>query len=188
MRNFYKLGDGAEVQPILHTLSRKPHLWNRDDYRTTFENTPFADNDDILLKFNPREECDQTQEKFLNSVHSTVWYEAAKELPEIQIPILNLMRYVKAYELERCLISRLKPGAKILPHADNKGEYVNTGEVGRYHIVLQGLPGSLFHCGGETVNMRTGEIWWFNAHEVHAVENNSADDRIHLLVDVRYMP
>jgi hypothetical protein len=33
--------------------------------------------------------------------------------------------------------------------------------------------------------MLTGTAWWFQHREVHAVENNSADDRVHLLVDVR---
>jgi hypothetical protein len=28
-------------------------------------------------------------------------------------------------------------------------------------------------------------VWWFQHREVHSVENNSADDRIHLLVDFR---
>jgi hypothetical protein len=55
----------------------------------------------------------------------------------------------------------------------------------RFHVVLQGLPGSLYHCGDEVVQMRTGTVWWFQHREVHSVENNSADDRIHLLVDFR---
>ena len=36
--------------------------------------------------------------------------------------------------------------------------------------------------------MRTGEIWWFNPHQVHGVLNNSADDRVHLLVDMLVWP
>jgi hypothetical protein len=33
--------------------------------------------------------------------------------------------------------------------------------------------------------MRTGEVWWFNNAIEHEVVNNSADDRIHLIVDIR---
>jgi quercetin dioxygenase-like cupin family protein len=33
--------------------------------------------------------------------------------------------------------------------------------------------------------METGSAWWFNAHKCHWVVNDSADDRIHMLVDVR---
>ena len=55
----------------------------------------------------------------------------------------------------------------------------------RFHVVLHGLPGSLYKCGDEVVCMRTGEVWWFQHREVHSVENNSSDTRIHLLVDLR---
>jgi hypothetical protein len=51
--------------------------------------------------------------------------------------------------------------------------------------VLQGLPGSLYHCGDETVTMLTGSVWWFQHREIHSVENNAAGDRVHLLVDFR---
>ena len=40
-----------------------------------------------------------------------------------------------------------------------------------------------FH--GVIVNMLTGEIWWFNNQAEHEIINNSADDRIHLIVDIR---
>jgi hypothetical protein len=55
----------------------------------------------------------------------------------------------------------------------------------RYHIVLQGLPGSLFTCGDETVTMRTGEVWWLDASAPHHLINNSADDFIHIEADIR---
>ena len=98
------------------------------------------------------------------------------------------MKWTSAYELGRVLITRIPPGGQILPHRDDAGEYVNMRDIARYHVVIQGLPGSLYHCGNETVNMRTGQIWWFNAKLDHAVINESADDRIHLLCDVRTWP
>jgi hypothetical protein len=76
----------------------------------------------------------------------------------------------------------------MLPHADTEGTYVQEGSIMRYHVVVRGEPGSLFRCGDETVNMRTGEVWAFNALLEHEVMNNSADDRIHLLVDCRIWP
>jgi len=118
------------------------------------------------------------------------WRQSTDLVARVQVlttvkPIVALMQTVQAYELGRVIISRIKPGGVILPHADKDGDYVQTTDRARYHVVLQGLPGSLYHCGGETVCMMTGSVWWFNAHEVHSIENNSADDRLHLLVDVR---
>ena len=55
----------------------------------------------------------------------------------------------------------------------------------RYHIVLSGHPGSIFRAGDEQVTMLTGEVWWFDNTKEHEVINNSADDRIHLIVDIK---
>lgn len=62
------------------------------------------------------------------------------------------------------------------------------GDIARYHLVVQGLPGSMYRCGEEEVCMQTGETWWFNAHLEHEIRNGSADDRIHLMCDLRKWP
>lgn len=183
MRSFYKLADGVDVQPVLHQLVRHPDLWNDDRFRTTFPGTPHGDADDILIRFSDTSVCD-TRTRVIGD-DRPVWLPASKVLTSIKPIVLNLMRAVDAWELGRVIISRLKPGGQILAHSDDDGEYVLTPDRARYHVVLQGLPGSLYHCGNETVNMATGSVWWFNAFEVHSVENHSSDDRLHLMVDVR---
>lgn len=186
MRYFYKVADGVKVDELMHSIHRQPLMWNEHRFRTSFKNTPHVDVDDILLKFTAPENC--TIERVVNDTEP-VWYmDNIRRLPEAKDIVLNLMRYVKAYKLERLIITRIKPGGRILPHADKDGDYVQAPDIARYHVVLQGLPGSLYHCGDETVNMKTGEVYWFNAHEIHSIENNSVDDRIHLLVDVRICP
>lgn len=187
MRNFHKIGEGWAVLPLLHAVQRHSELWNAQTFRTKFPNTPHADADDIWLRFTDEENC-----KSVGNVigdQFPVWQPAARIIWTYAKPlVLDLMRGVEAYELGRVLVTRLAPGKRILPHADKDGEYVQEPDRARYHIVLQGLPGSLYTTGNETVQMKTGDVWWFNAHEVHEVMNNSVDDRIHLLVDVRTMP
>lgn len=187
MRNFYRLCTGLNMGQVMHSLSRQPNLWNEYTFRTTFPNTPFGDNDDIILRFAPPETCAKGIYDVINS-NNSVWYPAIHKLPEVKDVVLDVMRYSRAYALDRLLITRLKPGGKILEHTDDEGSYSNTGDVERLHVVLQGLPGSNFICGDETVNMQTGEVWWFNPHKPHAAVNNSSMERIHLLVDLRYMP
>lgn len=186
MRNFHCIARNVDVQPLLHAITRQPELWNENRFRTTFPNTPHVDVDDIWLRFTHPDNC-----KTVGNVigdDSPVWLPPADKLREAFQIILDLMRWVKAYELGRVLISRIKPGGRVLPHADKDGSYVQAADRARYHVVLQGLPGSLYRTGDETVCMQTGEIWWFNAHVEHEVMNNSTDDRIHLLVDVRTFP
>lgn len=185
MRNFLCLHRGTDVAPVMNALMLNEHLWNEHRYRTSYKGTPHVDVDDIWLRFSDDSKVADPAElrKVIND-DRPVWYPAASILPVKPI-VFGLMQRVGAYELGRLLITRVRPGGRILPHADKEGSYVHQGDIARYHVVLQGLPGSLFRCGDETVNMQTGEIWLFNAHKVHEVQNNSADDRIHMLVDVR---
>lgn len=177
MRYFYRLAEGVQVLPIMAAIARHPHLWNTGKgVRQSFDNSPHTQVDDILLRFGG-----ETGPGIGDDLEAT-------DRPSMSfIPckqeILNIMRLVGGSRLGRVIVTRLEPGKKILPHADTMGEYAKY--YTRYHLVLQGMPGSLFTCGDETVCMRTGELWWFDAAAEHSVQNNSKDDRVHMLVDVR---
>jgi Aspartyl/Asparaginyl beta-hydroxylase len=188
MRNFQLIGRGLDVTPLHHALVRQPELWNAETFRTTYKHTPHADVDDIIIRYSAPEALNRDDTSAVQNDHGAVWYPAAQSLPEVKPIVLNLMAYMGAYELARCVISRLKPGGRILPHADAVGDYVHMGDIARYHIVVQGLPGSMYRCGDEEVCMQTGETWWFNAHLEHEIYNNSKDDRLHLMADLRKWP
>lgn len=162
---------------MMAAIARQPELWNEDRRRQTFDDSPHTKVDDILLRFG-------TSDNPGNDL------EALDRSPMTKIPakaeILNIMRLVSGSRLGRVIVTKLGAGSKILPHADTLGNYAKY--YTRYHLVLQGLPGSLFNCGDETVNMLTGELWWFDALIEHSVINNSRDDRVHMLIDVRIDP
>lgn len=187
MRNFHRVATGIKVDQLVHSIARQPTLWNRYNFRTTFPNTPFAENDDIVVRYPAPEACEEGIEHVINADRSE-WYPVVGFLPELADIVLDVMRFSRAYALDRLLITRLPPGGQILAHTDDRGSYVGGGDVERLHLVLQGLPGSLFSCGDETVCMLTGELWWFNPHMEHSAVNNSIDDRIHLLIDLSYWP
>jgi hypothetical protein len=186
MRYFTQIAGGVDTMPMLLALQRNSQLWNSDPFRTTYPGTPHSEADDILLRY-----TGPSVSRSVDTViedEKPVWLPAFRVLPWKPI-VLDLMRRVEAYQLDRLLITRLRPGARIAPHADNVGNYAATNdERARFHVVLQGLPGSLYHNGNETVCMRTGDVWTFTPREVHSVENNSADDRLHLIVDVCIAP
>jgi hypothetical protein len=106
------------------------------------------------------------------------WY----VLPQVRPIIFDLMRRVEAVRLGRVIISRLAPGKQITPHVDGGAPATH---YTRYQIALQSLPGCLFNAGGESVNMRTGDVWWFDNQQEHSVVNHSAADRIAMIVDLR---
>lgn len=186
MRHFQVIAANVDVMPLLLALHRHPELWNADDFRTTYPGTPHREADDILLRY-----TGPSAGRSVDTViedDKPVWLPASHVLPWRPV-VFDLMRRVEAYQLDRLLITRLRPGSRILPHADNVGEYAaGNDERARFHIVLQGLPGSLYHNGGETVQMLTGQVWTFAPREVHSVENNSSDDRVHLIADVCIAP
>lgn len=176
MRYFYNIAQGVLVMPLMAQLARMPLMWNADEMRTTFEGTPHAEVDDILLRFGAPDgdDLEATDRQEIKDLRG------AKEMA------LQVMGLVGGSRLGRVVITRLAPGKQILPHADTMGDYCKY--YTRYHVVLQGLSGSMFGCGDEVVNMKTGEIWWFQASAEHWLKNNSADDRVHMLVDVRIDP
>lgn len=188
MRHFLKIADGVDVLPVLNALVRQPELWDRDTFRTQFKDTPHQASDvsDVWLRFSNPSALDPASR--VAGDNAPVWHDATHKLPQVKPIVLDLMRRVEAYELGRLLITRVRPGGRILPHVDDQGDYVHVPGRARYHVVLQGLPGSLFHCGDETACMLTGSVWWFNPFQIHSVENNSIDDRLHLLVDVTLWP
>jgi hypothetical protein len=180
VRNFLKIADSADVLPLLLALQRQPALWDRDTLRTTHPESPHTEVADIWLRFN--ELPAEGNEAAILDEHESVWYPAIDALPQARPLIFGLMARVEGERLGRCLITRLAPGRSIAPHEDG-GSHAAYYE--RFHIALQSTPGTLFRCGGETVHMPPGSVWWFNNSVEHEVVNNGSDDRIHLIVDIR---
>lgn len=164
--------------PLQVALSTRPHLWNQNTLRTAHAGTAHAEVDDIWLRFN------RLQGDGLSVVNDLDCYNypAFFELPQARALVSGLMARVEGERLGRCLVTRLKPGAVITPHVDqgSPATYYD-----RFHIVVKSTPGCLFRSGDEQVHMQTGEIWWFDNCQEHEVLNYSADDRIHVVVDIR---
>lgn len=179
MRNFLRIAEGVDVMPLLHAVQRQPHLWGQNKLRTEHAGTAHCNVEDIWLRFNKTEDVDAAS---IIDGHESIFYGGWFELPQAQSIVFDLMRRVEGVRLGRVLITRLAPGKMILPHVDggDHAEYYD-----RYHCILQNLPGSIFRAGNEHVCMRAGEVWWFDNSEEHEVINNSADDRLTMIIDIR---
>lgn len=175
MRHFQKIAEQIDVIPLLNALAQRSDLWNENTLRTTHELSPHKQTDDIWCRFQALDDPDM-----VNSTH-VFPYRAWTELP-ISGVVLDLMRRVGGTELGRVLVTRLAPGKTITAHTDGgaPATFYN-----RYHIALKSEPGALNKSGGEIVNYGMGEAWWFDNRVEHEIVNNSADDRIVVIVDVR---
>lgn len=177
MHNFQCLGANIDVIPLLNAVMRDPALWNQHTLRTNHPNTAHAAVDDIWLRFNETDDPEAVVDD-KDCVNYPAWW----ALPQARTLIFDLMRRVEGERLGRVLITRLAPGRKIIPHVDGgtPATYYD-----RFHIVLNSAPGCLFRAGDETIQMGTGQVWWFDNTKEHEVVNNSVDDRIHMIIDIR---
>jgi hypothetical protein len=183
MKNFICIAENVNVLPLMLAVMRNAELWNQNTLRTAHPGTPHSQVSDIWLRFNDLEPLRNTGDAAtVMDEHESIDYPAYKFLPEARAIVMSVMARVGGERLGRCLITKLPPGAKIDPHVDG-GSHAAYYE--RFHIVLQANAGNAFRAGDETVGMRTGEVWWFDNSKEHEVINNSADDRIHMIVDIR---
>lgn len=184
MRFFQQIAANVDVLPLLHQIQRQPELWNLETVRTNHPNTAHSQVDDILLRFNDLKAAENSGDtmKYVLDQHESINYPGFWKLSLARPLVFNLMRFVEGERLGRVIVTRLAPGKSILPHVDG-GDHA--AYYDRYHITLQNQPGSMFRAGNETVYMAPGDIWWFNNGAEHGVINNSKDDRITLIVDIR---
>jgi hypothetical protein len=177
VKNFFRLAEKMDIVPLMAALKANPDLWDENTLRTEHKGTAHSQVSDIWLRFN-----DVSDESTVIDDKECISYPALYQLPEAQQFIFWLMARVKGERIGRCLITELTPGKCITPHVDMgaPAEYYE-----RYHVVLSGHRGSVFRAGDEQVTMLTGEVWWFDNEQEHEAINNSAEDRVHLIIDIK---
>jgi len=192
MRNFQLLAQGIDIGPLLAAVQRRYELWNAYSVRTWHPQSVHRVVDDIVLRYNT---FDAEHDDFVEAVCSrieVVNYPPWNELPEAQELIKSLIFRVSGLHLGRVFISRMAPGVVIPPHTDRIAPAEEQFPMrmppalyyNRYHVLLASAPGCVFVCDGEQVSMKPGEVWFFRNELLHEVVNNSAEDRISLVVDI----
>ncbi len=183
MKYFQKIAEGLDVLPILHATQRQPELWDANPIRTMHPGTAHSEVSDILLRFNDVSKYRETMNPAdivddKEAIPSPAW----DALPQARGIIFDLMRRVEGTRLGRVIVTKLPPGKQITPHVDGGAPATF---YDRYQIALQSQPGCVFKIGDEQVVFRTGEVWWINNCVEHSVANNSPDDRVVMIVDIR---
>ncbi len=179
MRNFVRMAERVDVLPVVAAIAQHPDLWDEHTLRTRHPQTAHAQASDIWVWFN---DVNPAAIEAVADDKDVIPYRAWSVIPQVRPIVFDLMRRVEAVRLGRVIITRLAPGKQITPHVDGGAPATY---YSRFHVALQSLPGALFNAGGEAVNMKTGEVWWFDNQALHSVVNNSADDRIVMIVDLR---
>ncbi len=103
------------------------------------------------------------------------------------LPVLKLCPTIESIfnqlqcPIKAARLMRLKAGAEIKPHRD-EGLSIESGEA-RVHVPIHTSNAVSFIVDKKTIPMRAGELWYFNADQVHEVYNRGVEDRINLVID-----
>jgi hypothetical protein len=185
LNNFYRIST-LDTVPLMAAIARQPELWREDTYLRDYPQGPFGEVETIMLRFPERSvhETEEALREHLANVdqHESVDQPAYAKLVEARQLVMSLMAYVQGERLGRVMINKIKPGGRIFPHADTD---VHAAYYTRHHIVIHGLPGARMRCADEHFEMLSGSVFWFNNALEHEVINNSADDRVSMVVDIR---
>lgn len=179
MRNFLKIAENINVLQLRQELMNNANLWNENTLRTKHPGTAHSQVSDIWVFFNEisiDEEFSVMDDKLVRP------YRAWDKLPSLRPILFALMNQVQAVQLGRVIITRLPPGKIIEPHVDMGAPATY---FTRYQLAIQCNPGNTFYIGDEEMSFRTGDIWQINNNEEHGVVNNSNDDRIVCIFDMR---
>lgn len=193
MKNFYRIATGVDVTAVMVKLAHNPQFWHADTFLRSYPQGPFGEVDSIICRFPPRTVTEtQAQAEALKADPHYDQHECENlpiyaQLPEVRDLVMRMFTAVAGTRLGRVMINRIQPGGRIFKHADTPA---HADYWHRHHLVLQSAPGVVFTAGEESVYMAPGEFWYFNNGKApdrpaHEVINNSAVDRIHLIVDVR---
>jgi len=158
--------------------------------RENLEGLPFKDCRSLICRQSPEAdmvegmtEIDVLRLRAKNGINNinavdTPYYDL---VPEVYNEVMKLAAAFRAEQIGRVAVTKLMPGGHVLPHRDF-GKYFE--HYDRIQIVVGG-EGCLFRCGDEVGKMLPGEVWAFNAKEVHEVWNTSAVIRYHIIVDFK---
>ena len=123
-------------------------------------------------------DIDSLQTNKIGKIHSN-YYELDMESFLDKLKPIYETTYGKGYFL-RVLLVKLKSNTSIASHVDNGESLVNCK---RTHIPIITNDLVTFTIGGETKQLKEGEIWEINNTNEHSVDNSSNENRIHLIVD-----
>jgi hypothetical protein len=170
----YRFLSKIDVTDLKNKIKELPNeIWDEHTLRQTlFESHKHTQTLEIMW------DIDSLQTNKIGKIHSN-YYELDMESFLDKIKPIYETTYGKGYFL-RVLLVKLKSNTSIATHVDNGESLVNCK---RTHIPIITNDLVIFTIGGETKQLKEGEIWEINNTNEHSVDNNSNENRIHLILD-----
>lgn len=168
--NFLLMSEHFDIKPLLQKLAKIPaKTWNLSGREKTYDahkqtQSLLLIHDDDFRHYNP--------------TYRDLYQKFKKELQ----PFIDFIADYHQHDgfIGRILIAKLRAGGKIGTHADGLYSLI---KCNRIHIPLITNDKAIFTIGGEEKVLGAGEMWEINNATLHAVDNQSKQDRVHLIID-----
>lgn len=172
-----------DVEPLRAQLEDHPELFGQYPMRGDFEGSPHAEMTDIWVRYNDiKPHLESGDFSTFGDPHDSIWYPSADLLPQAKAISFALMAHVNGERLGGVLITKLPAGGKIARHVDGGW---HAAYYRKYYVPVQNAPGSVFAFEDGVITPEMGRAYWFDNSYPHWVENNSAEDRIAMIVCIR---
>jgi hypothetical protein len=162
--------DISEIKSLLDT--KAPEEWLENTLRQK-NFSVHKDTVSIVLKWCANAAVD-------TPVETTRYYD---EFEPLLRPVLDLIQDAYGYEnpvVRKAMFAKLRAGGTIAEHVDGA---VALRMVHRIHIPIVTNDDVHFFIDETDFSFKVGEVIEFDNTRFHAVKNDSAEDRIHLIVD-----
>lgn len=172
------LDRGWDVAEAVKQLDAHPELWNRHTMRTDAYATPHKAVDDIWVRYRRWEDFTGDVAAF-NGPHDAEWYPAVHAIPAVWSLVRRVMRRYGGKTLGGVLITRIPPGGEVKPHVDTGW---HAGHYEKIAVQLRGDERQAFHFADVELRTVDGDVYTFDNARTHWVTNDSARERITLIV------
>lgn len=171
-----------EIREVVEQIQANPSVWNRHRGRVDAYDSPHQQISDIWVRYNAIENRDADPVAFYHGEHESVWYPVADEIPAVPWLVQQLFNDVRGERLGGVLITKIPPGGEVKPHIDTGW---HAGFYDKYAIQLQGNKDQAFCFEDSRLSALPGESYTFDNSKLHWVTNESAEDRMTLIVCIR---
>ncbi len=166
--------DPTPLRAELNKLN--PHWWSIDTRRQN-NITHHQKTWSLILRQSPN----KTEfYKPIDQKHESLATLTADLLPKTHAAILQLANEL-GIGLGRVAVVKLRPKAQAYRHYDSERHLAGRK---RYHLVLDSAQsGNILESGSERVEVKPGEVWFFDNKAMHRAVNNSDQYRVHVIFD-----
>lgn len=178
MRHIGLLPLKFDPAPLRAELLDHPDLWDEITHRTSHRMSPHREVSDIWVRYNDLANFSGDMSSF-NGPHESVWYPAADFLPSVKALAYLVALEVGARTLGGILITKVPAGKQVYPHIDQGW---HAGHYQKVALQIQGNAQQAFCYEDGELSAVSGESYWFENNVPHWVRNDSAEDRVTLII------